>query len=90
MSAPPEDGETAGGSDDSPAAGAETDAGPPAAEVDRLRSRVSELETELDRKDAELATVRRQYEALLADDAYAARSGDGRGAEDGGVLDRLR
>jgi molecular chaperone GrpE (heat shock protein) len=88
MSAPSEDGETTNGSDDRPAAAqaaAEINAG---SEVSRLRSRVSQLENELERKEAEVQTVRRQYEAILQGGEYDASTG-GR-AGDAGLLDRLR
>lgn len=65
MSAPP----TTPSSGEPPRDGpSESDAEPPESadpELARLRARVSELESELERKDHELHTVRRQYEALL-------------------------
>jgi molecular chaperone GrpE (heat shock protein) len=88
MSAPSEDGKTANGSDDRPAAAraaAEINAG---SEVSRLRSRVSQLENELERKDAEIETVRRQYEAILQGGEYDVSTGGREG--DAGLLDRLR
>jgi len=65
MSAPTDDGESTGGSVDPPDAAGASVGDDASQDVDRLRSRISELETELERKDAELETVRRQYEAIL-------------------------
>ena len=45
-----------------------------ASELHTLRARVSELETALDQKDAELYEVRRQYEAILDDRDQATSS----------------
>lgn len=52
-------------------------------ELARLRARVSELETELEQKDHELNTVRRQYEAVL-------QRRDGAVSDDDGLLSLLR
>ncbi|WP_248517361.1 hypothetical protein [Salinarchaeum laminariae] len=87
MSAPPEDGTTAGGNGDGPAAAqvaAEINGN---GEVSRLRSRVSQLENEIDRKNAEIEAVRRQYEAILQRGAYDDGASE---AGDTGLLDLLR
>jgi len=70
MSAPPEDGTTASGSGDPPAAAQAAEEINGSGEVSCLRSRVSQLETELERKDAEIEAVRRQYEAILDQESY--------------------
>lgn len=86
MSAPSEDGTTASGDGDRPAAAqaaAEINGG---SEVTRLRSRVSQLENEIERKEAEIESVRRQYEAILQGGAYDADECQA----NAGLLDRLR
>ena len=70
MSAPPEDGRTASGNGDRPAAAQAAAEITGSSQVSRLRSRVSQLETELERKDAEIEAVRRQYEAILDSESY--------------------
>ncbi|GAB3689252.1 hypothetical protein GCM10028857_24370 [Salinarchaeum chitinilyticum] len=92
MSAPPEDGTTAGGNGDRPAAAQAAAEINGDGEVSRLRSRVSQLETEIERKDAEIEAVRRQYEAILDRGAYDdGAAGDGPVPDAGaGLLDLLR
>jgi|AntRauTorcE11897_2_1112592.scaffolds.fasta_scaffold83335_2 predicted RNase H-like nuclease (RuvC/YqgF family) len=88
MSAPSEDGTTASGRDDRPAAARAAEEINGGSEVTRLRSRVSQLENEIERKEAEIESVRRQYEAILQGDAYDAEAGGCR--DSAGLLDRLR
>lgn len=89
MSAPSEDGTTASGRDDRPAAAQAAEDVDATGEVSRLRSRVSQLENELERKDAEIEAVRRQYEAILDSDAYDGGSAAKR-STDGRLLDLFR
>jgi|GEM_PF-2307351 len=88
MSAPPEDGQTDSGCGDPPAAAQATDDVGDGEEVRRLRSRVSQLDTELERKDAKIEAVRRQYEAILQRETY--QDGSDEHGSHSGLLDLLR
>lgn len=87
MSAPPDDAGTASGDGDRPAAARAAEEIGGAGETSRLRSRVTQLETELERKEAQLESVRRQYEAILQENDYDVGE---RGSGQSGLLDLLR